>query len=433
MELNNPKIIRAWCMYDWANSVYSLTITTAVFPVYYENITKTVENGDLIDFFGWVLPNTVLYSYALSFSFLFVAIILPLLTGIADYSGNKKWFMKMFAFMGAISCIGLYFFTDVSNVELGIIFSITASIGYSGSLVFYNSFLPEIVTEDKYDRVSAKGYSYGYVGSVLLLILNLLMIQMPGLFGLEEGALPARLSFVLVGLWWIGFSLYSFYYLPDNPYNRKPDRGVLTKGYKEIRKVYNSLSELPNLKKYLASFFFYSVGVQTVMYLAPLFGSKELELETSKLILTVLIIQIVAVFGSFLFAKISEIRGNKFSLMIMVIIWVGVCFMAYMIRDEYGFYALAFIVGMVMGGIQALSRATYSKLIPESTIDHASFFSFYDVSYNVAIVIGTFAYGLIEHLTGSMRNSALALAVFFVIGLVLLISVQIPRHYAKSN
>lgn len=433
MELNNPRIIRAWCMYDWANSVYSLTITTAVFPVYYEAITSSADKGDLVNFFGFSLPNTVLYSYALSFSFLFVAMILPLLTGIADYSGKKKTFMKVFAYTGALSCMGLFFFTDASQVEIAILCSVLASIGYSGSLVFYNSFLPEIVTEDRFDNVSAKGFSYGYVGSVLLLILNLAMIQMPEVFGIPEGSLAPRVSFILVGLWWIGFSQYTFYYLPENVYDRQAGDKLLTKGYREIKKVFNSLADLPDLRKYLTSFFFYSVGVQTVMYLAPLFGSKELKLETSKLILTVLIIQIVAVGGSFLFARVSKWKGNKFSLGVMILLWIGVCVLAYFVQDEIGFYILAFLVGMVMGGIQALSRATYSKLIPEDTIDHASYFSFYDVTYNVSIVIGTFAYGFIEHVTGSMRNSALTLGVFFVLGFIFLLSVRLAKPANATN
>ncbi len=420
-------------MYDWANSVYSLTITTAVFPIYYETITKSAGQGDLVDFFIWKLPNTVLYSYSLSFSFLFVALILPLLTGIADYSGKKKSFMKMFAYLGSLACIGMFFFTSAENVEWGIICSVLASIGYSGSLVFYNSFLPEIVSEDRFDKVSAQGFSYGYFGSVILLIVNLLMIQMPDLFGLPEGSLPARISFVMVGIWWIGFSQYTFYYLPENIYDREPEDDILTKGYREIKSVFKSLKDLPNLRKFLVSFFFYSVGVQTIMYLAPLFGSKELKLETSKLILTVLIIQLVAIGGSFLFAKISEIKGNKFSLGAMIILWIGVCIMAYFIQGELGFYILGFLVGMVMGGIQALSRATYSKLIPEHTINHASYFSFYDVTYNVSIVIGTFAYGLIEHITGSMRNSTIALALFFVIGFAMLLLVSIPKRNVNEK
>ncbi len=427
LELNNKRITNAWCMYDWANSVYSLTITTAVFPIYYEEVTKGVDGSGIVSFFGWELPNTVLYSYALSFSFLFTALILPLLTGMADYGGKKKFFLKIFAYLGALACAGLFFF-EGENIEFGILMAVLASIGYSGSLVFYDAFLPEIASEDRYDRLSARGYSFGYIGSVLLLILNLAMIQMPEAFGLEEGSMPAKISFLTVAIWWAGFSQIPFRRLPNNPYGKTTTSKIWSKGYEEIRKVYKSLRDLPKLKRYLVAFFFYNAGVQAVMYLATLFGTTELQMETSDLIMTVLIIQIVAIGGSYLFARVSENKGNVMSLSIMIIIWIGVCFAAYFVNSTMQFYALAFVVGMVMGGIQALSRATYSKLIPQDTIDHASYFSFYDVTYNVSIVMGTLAYGLIDHLTGSMRNSVLALGVFFVIGFILLRGVVINNR-----
>ncbi len=411
-------------MYDWANSVYSLTITTAIFPIYYEAVTKEAFGSDQVKFFGFELPNTVLYSYSLSFSFLVVAAILPLLTGISDYGGRKKSFLKFFASLGSLSCILLYFF-EGANLEYGIICAVLASIGYSGSLVFYDAFLPEIVTKDRYDVVSAKGYSFGYIGSIILLIINLTMIQMPELFGLPPGASAARISFLMVGVWWIGFAQIPFRILPDQERN-KLDKSVITKGYLEIRKVWISLNESPILKKYLTSFFFYTMGVQTVMYLAPLYGTRILQLASYKLIITVLLIQLIAIPGSYGFAKLSQWKGNKFSLMIMLFIWIFVCYFAYTITVEIEFYGLAAVVGLIMGGIQALSRATYSKLIPKDTIDTASYFSFYDVTYNVGIVCGTFAYGLIEHLTGNMRNSTIALAIFFVLGIVFLSMVRTP-------
>ncbi len=406
-------------MYDWANSVYSLTITTAVFPIYYEEVTRGLDGSGIVSFFGWELPNTVLYSYALSFSFLFTALILPLLTGMADYGGMKKTFLKMFAYIGSLACLGLYFF-EGANVEYGILMAIIASIGYSGSLVFYNAFLPEISSPDNYDKVSARGYSFGYIGSVLLLIFNLVMIQMPELFGLESGSLPAKISFITVGIWWAGFAQFTFKRLPEKNQRKSISSDLLTKGYREIRKVYSSLKGLPTLKKYLVAFFFYNAGVQSVMYLATLFGSNELDMDTGALILTVLIIQLVGVGGSYLFAYVSKLRGNKSSLMVMIVIWIAICIFAYFVATQNQFYAMAFVVGMVMGGIQALSRATYSKLIPQDTEDTASYFSFFDVTFNVSIVVGTLSYGLIEHLTGSMRNSALALALFFIIGMVVL-------------
>lgn len=427
LKLNNKRITNAWCMYDWAISVYSLTITTAVFPIYYENITKEKFGTELVEFFGWQLPNTALYSYALSFSFLFTALILPLLTGIADYGGKKKFFLKVFAYLGSLACAGLFFF-EGSNIEFGILMAVLASIGYSGSLVFYDAYLPEIATPDRYDRLSARGYSYGYVGSVLLLIINILMLENPAWFGLanlSDPYMPAKITFLTVAVWWAGFAQFPFRRLPGNVYNRHADGNYLTKGYEEIRKVYRSLKDLPQLKRYLLAFFFYNGGVQAVMYLATLFGTNELELDTMALIVTVLIIQVVAIGGAYLFARLSEAKGNIYSLSVMILIWIGVCVSAYFVQTELQFYVLAFVVGLIMGGIQALSRATYSKLIPDNTIDHASYFGFYDVTFNVSIVMGTFAYGLIDHLTGSMRNSALVLGGFFVLGALLLRKVVI--------
>jgi len=429
MKLNDKKIINGWCMYDWANSVYSLVITSAIFPVYYEAVTTSDALGDKVDFFGFEVVNSVLYSYSLSFSFLFIALILPLLSGMADYSGKKKLFMKIFMYLGSISCIGLFFFNE-SNLEWGILCSVLASIGYSGSLVFYDAFLPEIATSDKFDKVSAKGYSLGYIGSVILLVLNLAMILNHKTFGFTTEGDASRFSFLLVGLWWIGFSQITFSRLDDNVFGRKVKGNVLTEGYRELRKVWLSLKNLKVMKLFLIAFFFYNMGVQTIMYLATLFGSKELQLASDQLIMTILIIQLVAIGGAYLFAYVSKLKGNKFSLQLMVLIWIGICLGAYFVYSAFEFYILAFIVGMVMGGIQSLSRATYAKLIPETSIDHASYFSFYDVTYNISIVLGTFSYGLIEQITGSMRNSALALMLFFMVGFGFLILSKIPLKTA---
>lgn len=430
--LNDKKVINGWCMYDWANSVYSLTITSAIFPIYYQAVAVNAAGGDRISFFGLEIINSVLYSYALSASFLMVAIILPLLSGIADYAGKKKVFLKMFMFLGSFSCIGLYFFTG-ENVEWGILCSVLASVGYSGSLVFYDAFLHEIVTEDKKDIVSAKGYSYGYIGSVILLVINLVVIQMHDSFGLPNEGIASRIAFLTVGVWWIGFSLYSLSKLPENPHGRKPEGHYLLNGYKELRNVWHELKQLNGMRKFLLGFFFYNMGVQTVMYLAATFGSKELKLEASKLIMTVLLIQFLAVLGSYLFAFLSKKKGNIFSLLSMIVIWIGCCFYAYTVTREVQFFALAAVVGLVMGGIQSLSRATFSKIMPKDTLDTASFFSFYDVTFNLSIVFGTFVYGYVEQVTGSMRNSTLALASFFILGMLFLSQVKIRNATTQPS
>lgn len=432
--LNNARTIRAWCMYDWANSVYSLVITSAIFPVYYKAIAVNETGGDVITFLGFSVLNSNLYSYAISFSFLIVACILPLLSGMADYAGKKKFFMKIFVFIGSFSCMGLYFFTDMDTIYWGILCSVFASIGYSGSLVFYDAFLPEIVTEDRYDMTSARGYSMGYYGSVILMIICLFIVMNYESFYIFENEWHAmRFSFLLVGLWWLGFSTIVFRLLPENPHNRNPTGNIWSKGYREIHKVWQSLKQSPDLKRYLSAFFFFNMGVQTVMYLSTLFGTDVMHLPGDRLILAILLIQIVGSFGAWFFAKLSQRKGNRFALIIAIFLWIGVCIAAYLMDNEYQFYGLAVLVGLIMGGIQSLARATYSKLIPENTIDTASYFSFFDVTFNLSVVIGTFSYGLINQLTGSMRYSALALAVYFIIGMLFLLMVKAKDIQRPAN
>ena len=428
--LNNPRTIQAWCMYDWANSVYSLVITSAIFPVYYQSITTGINGSDQVSFLGWQVTNSVLYSYALSFSFLIIAPLLPLLSGVADYVGNKKAFMKFFCYLGGTACMGMYFFNE-STLVWGILCVVLASIGYSGSLVFYDAFLPEISSEDQFDRISAKGYSWGYYGGAILLIINLLMIQFHPAFGWQEGT-TVRLSFFMVGIWWIGFAQIPFFLLPENSIKRSFSSSTFTKGYEELLKVWRSFKHNRDLKWYVLAYFFFNMGVQTVMYMAATFGSKELKLPDFKLIATVLLIQLVAGLGAFLFARLSRGWGNKNTLIAMISLWIVICLAAYLVVSENQFYLLAFSVGIVMGGIQSLARATYAKLIPTNSIGHASYFSFFDVTFNLSIVVGTFSYGLVEHITGSMRNSTLAIGGFFVIGLVLLRNVNSPRVLHKG-
>ena len=422
----NSKVVNAWCMYDWANSVYSLVITTAIFPLYYNAVTTTSDNNYIVSFFGFEIVNSVLYSYSLSFSFLILTIIQPILSGIADYSGNKKFFLRIFMYLGSISCMSLYFF-EGDNVEYGIILSVLASIGFTGSLVFYNAFLPEISTPNNFDKISARGYSFGYVGSVILLIICLILIQSFDVFGFESSKQATKFTFLLVGIWWILFSQITLFYLPEKPKKMVLNRTILTYGMKELIKVWNYIKGVKHLKLYLLSYFFYSMGVQTIMLVASYFGDKEINLDQNKLIFTILIIQLIAIFGAYFFAYVSRLKGNKFSLITMNICWIIVCLTAYFTNNEYQFYLLAAVVGILMGGIQSLSRSTFSKLLPKEIGDNASFFNFYGISYNISVVIGTFSYGYIEQVTGSMRSSVLALTFFFIVGLFFLIRTQIKK------
>lgn len=417
---NNPKLIKSWAMFDWANSAYSLVITSTVFPAYYTAITTT-EKSDKVLFFGLEFVNTALSNYALAFAYFIIAIITPFLTATADYRGNKKKFMMAFTWLGALACAGLFFF-KINTLELGLILFALAAIGYCGGVVFSNSYLPEIASEDQQDKVSAKGFAYGYVGSVILQIICFVFVLNDQWF--DDKTFPARLSFLLVGIWWIAFAYIPFKILPKgSPNYNLIEKSKVHSGLEELKKVWAQVQKMDVLKKYLIAFFFYSMGVQTVMLVAANFGEKILKLGTAKLIITILIIQLVAIFGATIMSRLSKIYGNIKVLMFVLIIWMLVCISAYFIQNDSQFYVLAAIVGLVMGGIQSLSRSTYSKFLPENTPDTASFFSFYDVTEKIAIVMGLFSFGFIEELTGNMRNSTLFLVVFFAIGLLLLWSV----------
>ena len=430
---DNKKVVRSWAMFDWANSSYNLVITSTIFPAYYTVITTTEQFGDKVKFFGFDFVNTALSNYVLAVAYLIIAIISPLLTSMADYHGNKKIFLKLFTWLGGLSCAGLYFFT-LDTLEISLIFFALAAIGYCGGIVFINSYLPEIASKENQDAVSAKGFAYGYVGSVILQIICFVFVLKPELFGITDASFPARLSFLLVGIWWISFAQISIRVLPkSSPNFNVAEKVKLSNGFDNLKKIWREVSKMVVLKKYLAAYFFCAMGVQTIMLVAASFGEKILQLGTSKLIATILIIQLVAIGGAILMSKLSQRFGNIKVLIVVVTIWIIVCISAYFIANEYQFYALATVVGAIMGGIQSLSRSTFSKLIPEQTSDNASFFSFYDVTEKLAIVSGLFSFGLVEELTGNMRYSAVFLAIFFVLALSILFSLVIKQGKSLKN
>lgn len=432
----SKKLLNAWAFYDWANSVYSLVIASAIFPIYYQALFKSAW-VETVSIFGGAIRSTPLISYTTAGAFLLVAFISPLLSGIADYVGNKKTFMKFFCYLGALSCMGLYFFS-LDRIYISLLFYFFGLIGFWGSLVFYNSYLPDVAFPEQQDRISARGYSFGYIGSVLLLLLNLAMVMKPELFGFGAGGSASmeamRWSFISVGVWWIIFSQYSFYYLPKgNMERKKVSSKIVLNGFRELRGVYRSLAANQQLKRYLAAFFIYSMAVQTVMLVATYFGEQEIAwgddgAKTMGLIVSILIIQLVAVGGAVLTSRASEKFGNIPVLVVINSIWVAICIVAFFIARPVEFYVTASVVGLVMGGIQSLSRSTYSKFLPE-TKDTTSYFSFYDVVEKIGIVIGMLIYGFIDQITGSMRNSILFLVLFFMTGVFLLL--RVPRN--KNN
>lgn len=430
---NNKETINAWAMFDWANSAYNLVITSTIFPAYYTIITTTHENGDKVLFFGRTFTNTALSNYALGVAYLIMALLLPVLSAIADFRGNKKIFMMVFTYIGSIACAGLFFF-KLETLEFGIICFVLAAMGYIGGVMFNNSYLPEIATIDHQDKASARGFAYGYVGSVLLQIICFVFVLKPELFGITDASLPARLSFLLVGVWWISFAQIPFRKLPaGSPNYDKIAKSAVHSGFQELLKVWGQLKTMVLLKRFLLAFFFYSMGVQTIMLVAAGFGEKILKLGTSKLIVIILIIQLVAIFGALIMSYFAKKFGNIQVIIFVLIIWIGICVAAYYVENEGQFYAIAAIVGLVMGGVQSISRSTYSKFLPENTPDTASFFSFYDVTEKLAIVLGLFSFAYIEEFTGSMRNSAISLASFFIIGLLVLLSLLFLKTESSSS
>jgi len=425
---NDKKVVNAWALFDWANSAYALVISTAVFPVYF-----IASTPDIITLFGIEFTNSSLYTGAITISYLIIACLSPILSGIADSGGRRMFFMKMFTVIGAFACMSLFFFKGADQLWLGTVAFILATIGFAGSIVFYNAYLPEIVSEDQYDTVSAKGFAYGYVGSVILLIIILAMIQKPGWFNMAEGTtLPARLGFLLVGLWWLGFAQISFINLPKDS-QKEASSGMLRKGFQEIVEVFGKLKKKRDIKLFLLSFFFYFAGVQTVIYVATIFAQIELNFDAGELIVIVLILQLVAIVGAYFFAYVSKIKGNKASLMAMLFIWISICLAAYFVESKMMFHIIAALVGLVMGGIQSLSRSTYSKMVDDNEGDLTSWFSFYDVVYKVSLVAGSFLFALVDIITQNLRYSVLVLTVFFAIGIWLLSMVDIKSAMSKST
>lgn len=425
LKKGDKKVINAWTFYDFANSSYPLVITTAIFPIFYVNVTSTKDSGqnvvnDTVTLLGYSFKNTELYDYVVALSFIIVSLTSPILSGIADYVGSKKRFMQFYCYLGSISCASLYFFSK-DDLFFGMLSVLFASVGYWGSVVFYNAYLPEIAEPEEHDKISARGFSMGYLGSSVLLIINLILIKAAGM--------PAKYSFISVALWWVGFAQFTFAKLPNGNKILGSGQNIVFKGFHELQKVWNELKHIQRLKRYLIAFFIYSMGVQTVMLVAVMFAKKEIiGIEDSNLIISVLLIQFVGMGGSFLFSRLSKLIGNIKALGVSLFIWIGICWGTYQfVYTPNAFYVVACLVGLVMGGVQSLSRSTYSKLLPE-TKDHASYFSFYDVCEKIGIVIGMFSFGFIEGFTGGMRNSILALIFFFVTGFLILLTIPKSKN-----
>lgn len=421
---NDKKLIRSWAMFDWANSAYNLVITSTIFPIYYIAITSSSDGGaDYVNFFGFEVINTVLSNYALAFAYLVMVLALPFLSSFADANGKKLQVMKLFTYIGSIACMGLFFF-KLSTLELGIICFTLAAMGYIGGVAVNNSYLPVIATPDKQDAVSAKGFAYGYVGCVTIQIICFVFVLKPDWFGITDASFPARLSFLLVGLWWLGFSFIPFRALPNNtPSISGHGISLFQRVTIEFKNVWKQVKKNEGIKRFLPAYFFNSVGVQTIMVVATMFGQKELDLEQQSLIITIILIQLVAILGAYIMSLLAKYWGNIVVLLLVTLLWSSICVSAFYLNSATQFYGLAVMVGLLMGGIQSLSRSTYSKMLPEDLEDTTAFFSFYDITEKLGIVVGLVCFGLIEQITHNIRYSALSLSIFFILGFLLLLRV----------
>ena len=427
LPVNSPKVINAWCSYDIANSAYILSVNTVLYPIFYQQVTQKAFGSEMVTFMGLNIKNTVLYEYAIALGYFLVILMTLSLSGIADLGGYRKRFMQSFTMLGSFACMGLFFFKG-ENIGLGLLLPMLAVLGFAGSLVYYNSFLPIIATPDRHDRISAKGFSFGYAGSMILLIFNIFSVQKYQLYGFSDSLEAIRFSFIEVGIWWLAVSQIAFYYLREERKVVHWDVTIFTRGFHEVFNVFGYIKKHKTMYRFLLSFFFFSMGVQTIIIVASLFGKAELGITDTKLIMTILIIQVVAILGAFIFGRVSTRFGNRTSLLWMLAIWVFVCFSAYNVHDEYQFYVLSALVGLVMGGIQSQARSTWSKLIPSNTTDTASYFSFYDSTEKLAIVIGMLGFGIIEQITGSMRNSTLLLSLFFIVSFLIIAFTKLKKE-----
>jgi len=426
----NKKLINAWTIYDWANSVYSLVISSAIFPIYYS--TYIFSDIQSIIIFNYDINKDSLISILSGLCFILIAFISPILSGIADFIGNKKVFMKFFVYMGSISCMGLYWF-ELETIELSLALYFLALLGFWGSLVYYNSYLTDITYPNQTNIVSAKGFTMGYIGSVILLLVNLIMIYFYESFGFSSDKEAMKASFVLVGLWWLSFSQYSFFYLPKGNKIEHIPRNIIWNGYKELLGVYKIIRTSKRFTRFLLAFFIFSFSLQTVLYIASYFGVSEINWgspseQTSGLIISILLIQIVAIGGAYGFTKFAQKFGNIKVLTISIFLWGFLCLYAYFINEPIQFYIIAGLVGLLMGGTQTIARATFSLFIPE-TKDTTSFFSFYDVTEKIGIFFGLIFYAFAAQITGSVRFSVIIFMFFFLLGALLLL--RVPKIEKK--
>jgi UMF1 family MFS transporter len=421
---SHKKTIFGWCMYDWANSAFATTILAAVLPIYFVSIVP--EGGVDISILGFTFHAfaTPLWSFSITIAMVIVALSAPVLGAIADYSRAKRQFLIFYTYLGAVFT-ALLVTVGYGDYLRASLFFIIALIGFAGGMVFYNAFLPEIAPEGEREYVSGKGFAFGYLGGGILLLLNLLMIEKHGWFGIPDAAWGARLSFLTVGVWWGLFAIPTFRFVRDRKDKVAAKVRYIRHGFKTLADTFRKMRRFTELVKFLISFLIYNDGVQTVIVMAAIFGREELGFEASTLIGCLLMVQIIGFPAALFMGRLAQWIGEKRTIYLCLIVYCIIVIYGFFMSQPWEFWVLGFLVGLVQGGSQAISRSLYSSLLP---VGHsAEFFGFFAIANRFASIFGPLIFGLVAVLTGSIRNSILAIIVFFIVGFLILMTVDVEQ------
>lgn len=422
-------------MYDWADSAFATSILAAILPVYFASLVP--EGGVIIEWgpVSFRTSSSALWAYAVSFSLLVTALTAPILGALADFSSSRKKFLFAFTYVGAALTL-MFYFVRHGDYWLCLGIFVAANIGFAGATPFYNAFLPEIAGEGEIDTVSGKGYAYGYLGGGILLALHVLLITFHEAFGIGDKSVSIRISLSSVGLWWGLFAIPTFLWVPETVRSQDREAGVSCVSY-GFRRFFNTLRGFGRYRDmlwFLIAFLVYNDGIQTVIAMAAIFGKTALGLDTGTLIGTLLMTQFIAWPGAVLFARLARRIGSKNCVMATLMLWMVIVAYAYFIRSSIEFWILGGLVGVILGGSQAISRSLYAQLVPKARA--AEFFGFFAVSNKFASIFGPLIFGLITDLSEDPRNAVVSLVVFFVAGMMLLSRVDVERgrrHVAESG
>jgi len=416
---------RAWYMYDWANSAFPTTVLTVFIGPYLTTIAKAAadSHGD-VSLLGMRVTAEAFFPYIVSLSVLLQVLLLPLLGAIADYSHFKKRMFGLFAYVGALATLGMYFLQG-TNYQLGGILFLVANLGFGASVVFYNAFLPDIAAPEDRDHVSSVGWALGYLGGGLLLALNLFLFSKAAVFGLSTGE-AVRINLASAGLWWGVFTLIPLLVLKRRAPLRPlpPGEHYFSIGLKQLRRTLGKARTHPQALLFLAAYLIYNDGIQTVISLASVFGQEELGLGIATLTTVVLMVQFVGIPGVYLFKYVARAVGARAAIVISLLLWIGTLLYAYaLLHTTRDFFLMAGMIALVLGGSQALSRSLFSLLIPKG--QESEYFGLYEISDKGTSWLGPLLFGLALQFTGSYRVAILSLIVFFIVGLLLLFKVNV--------